>query len=79
MSADIPWISIDSIESMDIYRWAYGILWIPIGEFGRNLYHFRVSGHLVDSTGFLWILWNPVDSRAWGWGRVKYSTHSTTI
>jgi len=52
VSADIPWISTESIGSMDIYRWAYGILWIPIGEFGRNLCHFQVSGHPVDSTGF---------------------------
>jgi len=43
---------------MDFYGiyWVYGILWIPIGEFGRNLCYFRVSGHPVDSTGFLWIL-----------------------
>jgi len=53
--AHIPWISTDSIGSMDIYRWAYGILWIPIGEFGRNLCHFWVSGHPIDSTRFLWI------------------------
>ena len=78
VSADIPWISTDSIESMDIYRPAYGILWIPIGEFGRNLCHFRVSGHPVDSTGFLWIPWNPVDSRAWGGGTVKYSCTCVT-
>jgi len=43
VSADIPWISTESIGSMDIYRWAYGILWIPIGEFGRFLCHFWVS------------------------------------
>ena len=49
ISADIPWISTESIGSMDIYRWAYGILWIPIGEFGRNLCHFQVSRHPVDS------------------------------
>ena len=72
VSADIPWISMEFIGSMDIYRRAYGILWILIGEFGRNLCHFWVSGHPVDSTGFLWIPWNPVDSRAWGVGTVKY-------
>jgi len=66
VSADIPWISTESIGFMDIYRRAYGILWIPIGEFGRNLCHFWVSGHPVDSTGFLWIL-EP------GGGTVKYS------
>jgi len=48
VSADIPWISPESIGSMDIYRRAYGILWILIGEFGRNLCHFWVSGHPVD-------------------------------
>jgi len=52
VSVNIPWISTESIGSMDIYRRAYRILWILIGEFGRNLCHFQVSGHPVDSTGF---------------------------
>ena len=52
VSVDILWISTESIGSMDIYRRAYGILWILIGEFGRNLCHFWVSGHPVDSMEF---------------------------